>query len=274
MHPQSYDAVACVPGAFVEFRRGVDLLLERQIPFGVRSVLLPPNRGEIDEFEAWARTIPGMDGREPAYAVLLDLRARRDSPAKNRLIAGLRFSPEEVVALVARREQSYRKAMSQFSARYVRPQGDRLFTCGAGETGCVDAYGVYQMCMLLRHPDVVYDLSRGTLREALSEAFPRFRELRATNPAYLRRCARCFLRGLCEQCPAKSWTEHGTLDTPVEYLCQAAHARARYLGLLADGERAWEVADWQQRIDGVGQGTPDSAESRSQEPISATCRGD
>jgi radical SAM protein with 4Fe4S-binding SPASM domain len=275
MYPQSYDAIACAPGAFAEFRRGVDLLLERQIGFMVKSVLLPPNRAEIEEFEAWASTIPGMD-RLPAYSVLLDLRTRRDLPAKNRLIAGLRFSPEEVVALVARREGSYRKAMAQFSARFLRPQGDQLFTCGAGETGCVDAYGVYQMCMLLRHPDVVYDLSRGTIRQALTEAFPRFRELRATNPAYLQRCARCFLRGLCEQCPAKSWTEHGTLDTPVEYLCRVAHAQARYLGLLADGERAWEVVDWQQRIEAAAQRTRESAASRpgDRDPIQAACGGD
>jgi radical SAM protein with 4Fe4S-binding SPASM domain len=273
MYPQSYDAIACAPGAFAEFRRGVDLLLERQIGFMVKSVLLPPNRAEIEEFEAWASTIPGMD-RLPAYSVLLDLRTRRDLPAKNRLIAGLRFSPEEVVALVARREGSYRKAMAQFSARFLRPQGDQLFTCGAGETGCVDAYGVYQMCMLLRHPDVVYDLSRGTIRQALTEAFPRFRELRATNPAYLQRCARCFLRGLCEQCPAKSWTEHGTLDTPVEYLCRVAHAQARYLGLLNEGEQAWDVADWQRRTEALAQRTGETGDGRPSDAPQAACGGD
>ena len=67
------------------------------------------------------------------------------------------------------------------------------------------------------------------------------------NPEYLARCARCFLMGLCEQCPGKSWAEHGTLDTPVEYLCRVAHAQARYLGLLAEGERAWEVENGAER---------------------------
>lgn len=273
MHAESYDAIACAAGAFSEFRRGLDLLLERQIPFVVKSVLLPPNRGEIDEFEAWAATIPGLDGNPP-YSVFLDLRARRDAPAKNRRIAALRFSPEEGVALLARREGSYRKATAQFSARFLGPQGDMLFSCGAGEAGCVDAYGVYQMCMLLRHPDMVYDLNQGTLREALTEVFPRFREARATNPAYLSRCARCFLKGLCEQCPAKSWTEHGTLDAPVEYLCQVAHAQARHLGLLSEGERAWEVADWRQRIDALVQRTRETAESSSGHLVLGTSRGD
>jgi radical SAM protein with 4Fe4S-binding SPASM domain len=103
--------------------------------------------------------------------------------------------------------------------------------------------------MMLRHPDMVYDLTKGTIKEALTDIFPRLRETVSTNPAYLTRCARCFLKGLCEQCPAKSWAEHGTLDTPVEYSCQVAHAQARYLGLLEEGESAWEIEDWQQRIE-------------------------
>lgn len=270
MRPESYDAVACAPGAFAEFRRGVDLLAERQVPFVVKSVLLPPNRAEIDEFEAWAATIPGMD-YEPPYAVFLDLRTRRDSSAKNRRIRSLRFSPEEGVALLDRREGAYRRGMAQFSAAFLRPQGDELFNCGAGEAGCVDAYGAYQMCMHLRHPDVVYDLKQGSLREGLTGAFPRFRETRATNPDYLNRCARCFLKGLCEQCPAKSWAEHGTLDTPVEYLCQVAHAQARYLGLLGEGERAWEIEYWQQRIDALAEGTPAKGKNTSRAPLPAAC---
>jgi radical SAM protein with 4Fe4S-binding SPASM domain len=247
MRAASYDAVARAPGAFAEFRRGLALLRERGIPVVVKSALLPPNRTEIEEFEAWAAAIPGMD-QAPLYSALLDLRTRRDSPARNRRIAALRFSPDEAVALSARRGDAYRRDMSHFGARFMAPQGDRLFTCGAGETGCVDAYGTYQMCMPLRHPDTVYDLGTGTLREALTVFFPRLREMRAANPDYLQRCARCFLKGLCEQCPGKSWSEHGTLDTPVDYLCQVAHAQARFLGLLGAEERAWEVTDGTERV--------------------------
>jgi len=42
--------------------------------------------------------------------------------------------------------------------------------------------------------------------------------------------------------------EHGTLDTPVEYLCEIAHAQARYVGLLGESEMGWEVRDWKERI--------------------------
>jgi radical SAM protein with 4Fe4S-binding SPASM domain len=247
MHQQSYDKVACATGAYSEFIRGVNLLLDRKVPFVVKSVLLPPNKHEISEFENWAATLPWMD-RDPSYSVFLDLRSRRDSESKNRLINNLRFSPEDGVALMARDEAGFRRSMAQFSNGYLGLQGDKLFKCGAGESGCVDAYGNYQMCIMLRHPDTIYDLKRGSLREAVSEVIPRYRELKATNPEYLNRCARCFLKGLCEQCPAKSWAEHGTLDTPVEYFCQIGHAQAQYLGLLREGEKAWEVDNWRERI--------------------------
>lgn len=248
MYAASYDAVACAPGAFAEFDRGIRLLRERQIPFIVKSVLLPPNQSEKDAFEDWAASIPWMD-QKPAYAVFLELRTRRDSQSRNQLIRSLRFTPEQAVAFAAQDAEGYRASMANFAAGgYLGPQGDRLFTCGAGEAGCVDAYGKYQMCMSLRHPDTVYDLAQGHLREGLTDFFPRQRELRATNPEYLARCARCFLRGLCEQCPAKSWAEYGTLDTPVEYLCQVAHAQAHFLGLLTENEKAWEIEDWRARV--------------------------
>jgi radical SAM protein with 4Fe4S-binding SPASM domain len=102
---------------------------------------------------------------------------------------------------------------------------------------------------MLRSPDLSYDLHQGSLQDAIENFFPTVRELRAKNPEYLKRCAKCFLQGLCEQCPARSWAESGTLDTPVEYYCQVAHARARDLGLLKEGEVAWEVKDWQSRLE-------------------------
>lgn len=130
-----------------------------------------------------------------------------------------------------------------------RPPCGLPVSCGTGHGTCVDSYGMARMCLPLRHQDMVCDLHRHSLREALTEVFPRFREMKATNPDYLRRCAACFLKGLCEQCPAKSWMEYGSLDTPVEYLYDVAHAQARYLGLVGVEEKAWEVTDGREWVE-------------------------
>ncbi len=245
---ESYEAVSRVPGSYEEFRRGVGLLLSEEVPFVVKGAVLPANRKEMEEFEVWARSIPAMD-RPPQYSMFFDLRGRRDSPFKNRLIRSLRISPEDGVILLRRRGRAYLQEMGQFCGKFMGPPGDRLFSCSAGHPPSLDAYGMLQPCLLLRHPAMVYDLKQGSLKDAINNFFPRLQaETRATNPDYLDRCARCFLKGLCEQCPAKSWAEHGTLDTPVEYFCQVAHAQALDLGLLLPGERSWQVADWQERI--------------------------
>jgi MoaA/NifB/PqqE/SkfB family radical SAM enzyme len=269
MHPESYEGVTRAPGSFDQFRRGVNLLLERRVPFVVKSVLLPQLTPEMDEFEAWAGTIPGMT-RPPNYSMFLDRRSRRDDACKDAVIESLRPSPHDALAVLARNTTKYRRDMAQFASRFLGPPGDRLFGCGASHGMCIDAYGRAQPCIGVRAPELTVGLTPDSspaseasalcalhplkrekevvsLAEAL-ERFGRLCDVVATNPDYLNRCARCFLKGLCEQCPAKSWGENGTLDTPVTYLCDVAHTQARYLGWLCENEKGWEVRDWQERV--------------------------
>ena len=252
MHAGSYEAVSRVPGSFAQFRRGVDLLLDCKIPFVVKSTLLPPNKAEMDEFETWADKIPWMD-KQPRYSMFFDLRNRRDDEKKNELIALIRLSPAEGVAVLARDAAKYRKSTEEFAGKFMGPTSEALFRCGAGCGLCIDAYGKAQPCMGVRAPkltrNVIVTDSDTPLRDAL-DFFTCLKDIRAANPDYLRRCAVCFLKGLCEQCPAKSWAEYGTLDTPVEYLCEVAHAQGRFLGWLKDGEKAWEIHAWKERVKG------------------------
>jgi sulfatase maturation enzyme AslB (radical SAM superfamily) len=262
MNENSYDSVVARKGAFKEFWKGINLLQDHNIPFQVKQSLLPQNRSEIPEFETFAASLPNMH-QKPAYTMNFDLRARRDSSIKNRFIKSLRLSPQETLAMVTRDSTKYISEMREFASKFMGQPDDRLFSCGAGLGTCVDAYGNAQMCMLLRHPDTVYPLNSEVhqkrhpdtelkpLEYALTKYFPRVRQQRSKNSNYLNRCARCFLMGLCDQCPAKSWEEYGTLDTPVEYLCQIAHAKGRYLGLLREGEKSWELKEeiWKSRLD-------------------------
>jgi len=245
----SYEAVTRVTGSFEAAWRGINLLLDNKIPFVVKSALLPSNKKEMDEFESWASITHGMDN-PPSYSIFFDLRCRRDSEGKNNYIKSLRLSPEEGLKVLTRNKEKYFIEMEAFCSKFTRPSGEHIFSCGAGiGGGCVDSYGNFQLCMMLRHPATVYNLKKGTLKDAMKGFFIQIRQMKANNPGYLTRCAQCFLKGLCEQCPGKSWLEHGTLDTPVEYLCEIAHVQAEYLGMLKKGERAWEIRDWKKRIE-------------------------
>ena len=248
MNQSSYERATRAPGSFEAAWRGIELLREREVPFVVSGALLPSTRSELRELETWAASLPEMD-RPPKLAMFFDLRARRDQPEKNALIRKLRIPPEEGLELMAGRNEAGVAEMKDFCARFTGPPGEKLFSCGAGAgTASVDPYGYLQPCLQLRHPETVYDLRHGSLRDALERFFPEVRKKTAARPEYLDRCAQCFLKGLCDQCPARSWMEHGTVDTPVEYSCQVTHATARSLGVLNPDEKAWEIEDWRQRI--------------------------
>ena len=246
MKKHSYEAATRIPGSFEAFQQGIALLLKYRVPFVVKSAVLPSNKDEMDKFEAWAATIPWMDS-PPEYSMFFDAYCRGANQERNRIIRGIRLSAEQGLSIL-RRRKDYINKRKQFCSKFMFPAGDRLFSCGAGYGGWVDAYGKYQLCMHLRHPDTVYDLRTGSLKEALITFSPRIRELKASNPVYLERCAKCFLKGLCRQCPGRSWVEDRTLDTPIEYHCEIAHAEARFLGLLKENEKGWQVVDWRERI--------------------------
>ncbi len=248
MRPASYEAVSRVRGSHEAAWRGIRLLQERKIPFIVKGALLPANRADLEEFEAWARTVPWMEGRAPTEVINIDHRYRRDSDARNRLIDAQRMPPEEAAAFM-RRNPDYLAEMRAFAAKFMGRPSDVLVNCNAGQGNLtVDARAVAFPCLSLKAPVYGFDLRRGTMRQALTEFFPSLRGMRARNPEYLKRCAVCFLKGVCEQCPARSWAEHGTLDTPVEFLCRTAHAQAADLGWLRPGEKSWEVKDGAERI--------------------------
>ncbi len=247
MSDQSYEAVTKRKGSYEEFKRGIDLLLQHNIPFVVKGAMLPPNRHEAEKFEEWAKTIPWMD-KSPSHIISYTFRDRRDSEYRNYAIKSLRLSPEEIISILKLQGDEYYKEIRRFCQKFMGPCGDILFKCGAGHKPCVDAYGYLLPCLPLKHPDTSFDLKSGSLREALTDFFPKMRELRVANRDYLNSCAKCFLNGLCEQCPAKSWSEYGTLDTPVEYLCEIAHLQAKDLGLLEGNEKGWEVKNWRERV--------------------------
>lgn len=245
---ESYESVSRTPGSYAAFRKGIDLLIGNHIAFELKASLLPIDTGKLLQFEVWANAIPGI---EITQAPVLSLypRCRQGEDLEDERIRSLRPAPEEMLKVVARKPKAFMLGLRNFCVHFCSIPGDGLFRCNSGiERGSVDAYGKLNPCLLLRHPATSYDLRSGNLRDAFQNFFPKIRQMKASNPDYLARCARCFLRSLCDQCPAISWLETRTLDGWVEYSCEFTHAQARFIGLLEKGERSWEIDDWQERV--------------------------
>lgn len=246
---KTYEAVTRNPGSFRAFRQGINLLKENHVPFTLKAAVLPQNFHEIEKMRGFAQCLTG----KPLKVVLkLNLWSRFDGESKSDLIKTLRLTPEKIIEVLTQDEKRYRKNMKRFCQKFLGvPGDDHLFSCGSGVDGChIDAYDNFQLCLLLRHPDCIYSLREGNFKEAWKKFVPQVREIKANSKKYQKKCQQCFLKSLCEQCPAWSWMEHGVLDEPVEYLCEIAHTEAVWLGVLKKGEKAWEV--------GIGNGTKKS----------------
>ena len=229
---ETYEAVTRRPGSYDAFVRGLDLLLESGLKVRLKAMALRSNLHELEEIARFCRERTKDYYR---FDPLLHLRYDGD-PVRNELIRAERLSPAEVVAIERADEERFGALLKGCAeGELICPDADEaacdhLFHCGAGKGSFTVGYdGTFRLCSSLNHPDTVYDLRRGTLREAWEEWVPRVRDLRGSDPEFLAKCRRCGLVNLCLWCPAHAALETGAMDSWVEYFCEVAHARAAAL---------------------------------------------
>jgi radical SAM protein with 4Fe4S-binding SPASM domain len=210
---ETYENITQIPGSFELCIRGIDLLLERNIPLGLKTIAMTLNHGEIPQMKEYA------DKRCLQFRFDPSINPRLDG---SKTPCNYRLSPEEVVSLDRNDEKRDREWRDLFE-RIIRPYcSDELFLCGAGVSSFhIDPYGKMSACEMIRSQS--FDLRRGSFGEGWHEALPPFLAAKARGPYP---CGRCELMPLCGQCPGWSYLEHGDLESPVGYLCRIAHLRA------------------------------------------------
>lgn len=209
----TYESVTRIPGSFKRCKRGIDLLLERKIPLGLKTMMMTLNHNELFQMREYAEELGVKFRFDPTLNPRLD---GSKTPCKFRL------SPEEVVKLDLadeKRVKEWREYCEKFTGSF---HADGLFTCGAGvSTFHMDPYGQLSACEMTRFQQ--YDLRCGSFKEGWYQSIPEFLTLKSKGD-YL--CGQCELISLCDQCPGWASLENGNPEAPVEYLCQIAHLRA------------------------------------------------
>jgi radical SAM protein with 4Fe4S-binding SPASM domain len=211
---ETYERVTGVPGSYTRCMAGIELLLARDLPLELKSMVLTLNRHEVWDMKAYAEGL----GLKYHFDPVLNARVDGDpGPAQYRL------SPQEVLDLDladAKRAAEWQ----EFCAKFLRPSAhpEHIYQCGAGLTTFhIDAYGRLSACMMARSPS--YDPRAGTFREGWHQFIP---QVLAQTWSRERPCRSCELIGLCGQCPGWAQMESGDQEAPVDYLCQIAHLRA------------------------------------------------
>ncbi|MFA6384301.1 MAG: radical SAM protein [Candidatus Omnitrophota bacterium] len=229
---KTYERVTRKAGSFDAFTRGLKLLLEGGIKVRFKAMALRSNIDELPEIAEFCRSRTKDYFR---FDPFLHLRVDGDE-AKNRQIMLERLSPEQIVA-IEKADPGRSSALKKncnilINNDYSHINCDHIIHCGAGEGSFSVSYdGFFRLCSSLCHPDCVYDLKKGSVAYAFKKFIPKVRDMRSDNKEFLSRCRKCPIINLCMWCPANSHLETGHLDTPIEYFCEVAKARARSLDL-------------------------------------------
>lgn len=217
---ETYEALTQIPGSYDRCMKGIELLLERGLPLKLKTVPTTINVHEIAAMQRMAAEL----GVEFKFDPLINPRTDcSQSPL------GVRLTPEQVVGLdfgdPVRKAEYLRMAQSELSGPYEEEA--RKYSCGGGQNGCaVDPAGKMTICVLSHREG--YEFREGSFEEGW---YGKLREIRETPKQRQTICTRCRLQSLCSMCPANGELESGDAETPVDFLCQVAHLRARVLGL-------------------------------------------
>lgn len=214
---KTYETITGVPGSFEQCINGIHLLLERNLPLKLKTMITELNKHEIWNMKKYAQGL-GIEFRfDPLLNPSLD---GSKKPCR------LRISPQEVLEFDLADEKRT-KGWKEFCEKFPQPLvTDLLYVCSAGRSSFhVDPYGNLSICIISRSAS--YNLKAGTFREGWYEFFPKVLSRKQTGRF---ECKECDLRDLCNRCPGWSELETGNSEMPVEYLCRIAHLRAKAFG--------------------------------------------
>ena len=210
---QTYERITGVAGSHKRCMRGIELLMERNLPLKLKSVGLTLNRHELSDLQS--------------YAEELGVKFNYDCEINMRLDGGqrpavFRLPPEEIVALDLADEKRL-AAWRDFYSRFSGPveASETLYHCGAGGTSFhIDAQGRMGLCLMAREPG--YDLRSGSFHEGWYDRIPLVLAQRWSQESA---CKHCEMRSMCSWCPGWAQVEHGEQELPVIYLCEITHLR-------------------------------------------------
>ena len=209
---ETYESITQVPGSFQGCMRGINLILERDLPLTLKSNGMTLNRDEILRIKEYAE---GLGAKYRYDSLILPKLDGSKKPCQ------LRLSPEEIIDIEATDETMQEEWKRYLQSEHELSSPDNLFRCGAGISSFdINPYGELQLCHILRKPN--FNLRNGSFREGFYQLFPKIRSAKYQTNS---KCKNCQLWYLCPQCPACAELENGDQEAPVDYFCQLAHKR-------------------------------------------------
>jgi radical SAM protein with 4Fe4S-binding SPASM domain len=211
----AYESITGVPGSYEHCCAGIEALVKRQIPLGLKTTITRQNVGELEAMRQMA-----YNWGVPFTASWLLSRRPDGHPSE---VEHCRLSVKDCVDLEAS-DRASAEEWTEVEHRESAAGNDGNHYCQAGKAAfVVSPAGDMNICLDLPFP-AAHPLETG-FRAAWAEV-QRYVD---AMPPVASACVACDARVYCGRCPAWSYLETGTLTEPVPYLCEIARRRkARY----------------------------------------------
>lgn len=210
---ETYERVTRVPGSYARFKRGVKLLMEHNIPVSLKSVLLTENHHELTAMQALTEELGTTYRYDGVIWPRLDGSLE---PFEHQL-------PVEVLTAIDYRQPERGEERKQLAELHKGEivRADYIYNCGAGLTSFhITSAGKMCICGMARRP--AFDLKE----MPFMEAWEKIGELRQLKRQMDTKCRTCEIGAYCVQCAGWSQLVHNDDETPVEFICELAHAFA------------------------------------------------
>jgi radical SAM protein with 4Fe4S-binding SPASM domain len=220
---ETYEALTAIPGSYDRCLRGIRLLKERGLPLKLKTVATSINKHEVGMMRRFAEDELGVD-----FKIDGQINPRIDcsqSPLAVRLTA------EEVVALdmAAPKGKSEYLRLAKHDAENPPnlSKGNSVYFCGGGMNSfAINAYGEVGICVISQQD--TFSTRGRSVREVWEQSLL---QLRMSKRTRVTKCMSCRIQSLCGMCPANGELENGDRESPVSFLCNAAHLRAAVIGV-------------------------------------------
>ncbi|MDD5097584.1 MAG: radical SAM protein [Candidatus Omnitrophica bacterium] len=227
---KTYEAVTRKAGSYAAFLNGLNLLLKNRIKVRYKAMAIRSNFQELPLIARFCREHTTDYFR---FDPFLHLRFDADQN-RNKEIKSERLTPEEIVA-IEQQDSERSVALKNNCDKLIVPEFAQdncrhLFRCGTGNGSFSLSYdGLFRLCSSLWQADCVCDLKKIPLKQAWEEFALKVKSMYSEKKEFLEKCCKCPIINLCIWCPAHAYLETQELDKPVDYFCEVAHARQKWL---------------------------------------------
>lgn len=220
---ETYEALTAIPGSYDRCLRGIKLLKERGLPLKLKTVATSINKHEVMAMRRFAEDELGVEFKMDGQ-----INPRIDCSQSP---LAVRLTPEELVALDMASPKGKSEYLRLANHDLERPanlaQIDTTYFCGGGlNSFAINPYGEIGICVISQQETFSV---RGVGVKTVWE--DSLLQLRNRKRQRVTKCVQCRIQSLCGMCPANGEMENGDKESPVEFLCHAAHLRAAVIGV-------------------------------------------